>query len=91
MYDAREILRLDFENTLEHSRGAEATASLKSLIETVDQIPTEIFDIFTELVEELPDSELLQDMLGKVSEGRWLPKTATEFVERCISRTTGAD
>jgi hypothetical protein len=91
MYDAREILRLDFENTLEHSRGAEATASLKSLIETVDQIPTEIFDIFTELVEELPDSELLQDMLGKVSEGRWLPKTATEFVERFISRTTGAE
>ena len=91
MYDAREILRLDFENTLEHSRGVEATASLKSLIETVDQIPTEIFDVFTELVEELPDSELLQDMLGRVSEGRWLPKTATEFVERFISRTTGAE
>ena len=45
VYDARENLRFDFECTLEHSRDAEGIACLKSLIETVGQIPTEIFDI----------------------------------------------
>jgi hypothetical protein len=42
-----------------------------------------------ELFEELPDTELHQEMLTEVREGSWLPKTATELVERFISRTTG--
>jgi hypothetical protein len=49
----------------------------------------EIVDIYTELFEELPDPALHQEMLTEVREGGWLPKTATEFVERFILRTTG--
>jgi hypothetical protein len=41
---------------------------LKTLIETVDQIPADIFDIYIELFEELPDTELHQEMLSEVGE-----------------------
>jgi hypothetical protein len=85
-----ELLRLAFENALERNRDAASIACLKTLIQTADQIPADIFDIYVELFEELPDTELHQEMLTEVREGLWLPKTATEFVERFISRTTGA-
>jgi len=83
------VLKLDFENALERSQNPAGVACLKALIQTVDQVPAEISDIYTELFEELPDAELHQAMLTEIREGWWLPKTATEFVERFISRTTG--
>jgi hypothetical protein len=84
-----EILRHDFENALEHCRNPAGIDCLKTLIQTAEQIPADIFDIYIELFEELPDTELHQEMLIEVREGWWLPQTATEFVERFISRTTG--
>lgn len=86
-----ELLRLEFQNVLERSRDPASIACLKTLIQTADQIPADIFDIYTELFEELPDTELHQEMLTEVRDGCWLPKTATEFVERFISRTTGTN
>ena len=84
-----EILRHDFEGALERCQDPAGIECLKTLIQTADQIPADIFDIYTELFEELPDTELHQEMLSEVRGGWWLPKTATEFVERFISRTIG--
>ena len=84
-----EILRRGFENALERSRDPAAIACLKTLIQTADQIPADIFDIYTELFEELSDTELHQEMLTEVRDGRWFPETASEFVVCFISRTTG--
>jgi hypothetical protein len=84
-----DVLVLEFENAMERCRDPASITCLKTLIQTVHQVPADIFDIYVELFEELPDTELHQEMLTEVREGSWLPETATEFVERFISRTTG--
>lgn len=61
-------LRHDFENALECCQDLAGIACLKTLIETVDQIPADTFDIYIELFEELPDTELHQEMLSEVGE-----------------------
>jgi hypothetical protein len=86
-----EILRHDLESALERSRDPAGIACLNGLIETIERIPPDIFDIYIELFEELPDTELHQEMLTEVRDGSWLPKTATDFVQGFISRTTGTN
>jgi hypothetical protein len=43
---------------------------------------------YTELFDGLQDSEMLQQLIEDVHGGRWLPRNATEFVGRFISKAT---
>ena len=84
----REILRMQFDGAAEHAADATRVSILHELSATTADIPAAMIDAYWEIFEDLRDAELEHEMLRGIGIS-WWPESATKFVERFISVSTG--
>ena len=84
----REILRMQFDGAAEHAADSTRVSILHELSATTTDIPAAMIDAYWEIFEDLRDAELEHEMLRGIGIS-WWPESATKFVERFISVSTG--
>ena len=87
----REIIQTQFESEAEFAQSKQNTERarvLTHLAQTAKDIDTDILDAYSELFESMQDSEVEQELLGDIGVF-WFPKTASEFVQGFIAKSSG--
>ncbi|KJC53649.1 hypothetical protein UP10_41940 [Bradyrhizobium sp. LTSPM299] len=86
----REILRMQFEAAATDTRDPTKITILRELSTTTADIPDAMIQAYWEIFEGLRDTELEHEMLRGIGISFW-PESASDFVERFISISTGGD
>jgi hypothetical protein len=86
--EIREILRMQFDGAAAHAADPTRVSMLQEMSATTADIPATMIDAYWEIFEDLRDGELEHEMLRGIGIS-WWPESATKFVERFISVSTG--
>jgi hypothetical protein len=86
----REILRMQFDAAAADTGDPTKISILRELSATTADIPDAIIEAYWEIFAGLRDAELEYEMLRGIGIF-WWPESATQFVERFISVSTGGD
>jgi hypothetical protein len=86
----REILRMQFEAAATGTSDPTQIRILRELSATTADIPVATIEAYWELFEGMRDTELEYEMLRGIGIFCW-PQSASDFIERFISRSTGGD
>jgi hypothetical protein len=86
----REILRMQFDAAAADAADPTRISILRELSATTSDIPAAMIEAYWEIFEGLRDTELEHEMLRGIGTF-WWPESATNFVERFISISTGGD
>jgi hypothetical protein len=86
----REILRMQFDAAAADTGDPTKISILRELSATTADIPDAIIEAYWEIFAGLRDTELEYEMLRGIGIF-WWPESATKFVERFISVSTGGD
>jgi len=86
----REVLRMQFDAAAADSRDPTNISILRELSATTADIPDATIEAYWEIFAGLRDAELYYEMLRGIGIF-WWPESATKFIERFISVSTGGD
>jgi hypothetical protein len=84
----REILRMQFDTAAASTSDPTKISILRELSETTSDIPDAMIEAYREIFESFRDAELEHEMLRGIGIS-WWPESATNFVARFISVSTG--
>jgi hypothetical protein len=67
-------------------RNLDAADEYERLAKTVQQVPAALLVAYAESFEDLPDTEMWQEMLKDIFRGFWSPVDATEMVQHFLDQ-----
>jgi hypothetical protein len=88
--EIREILRFQFEAAASTSGDSTKVNILRELSATTEDVPDALIKAYWEIFEAMRDKELEYELLRDIGVFYW-PESATNFVRKFISISTGGD